>query len=104
MHIKYVGHAIIHTPYPNLELNLVLHVPQSSKYLVSIHKFTSDNNIFFELHPDFFSSRIGSRGKLFFKTGLREVFIPFHEAPLLLLVINNFLVSISHINQDDMLG
>jgi hypothetical protein len=35
-------------------LNHVLDVPQSSKNLASIHKITSDNNVFFELHPDFF--------------------------------------------------
>jgi hypothetical protein len=54
MHIKHVGHAIIHTPYRNLELKHVLHVPQLSKNLASVHKFTSNNNIFFELHLDFF--------------------------------------------------
>jgi hypothetical protein len=54
MHIKHVGHAIIGTPHRDLKLNHILHVPQSSKSLASIHKVTSDNNIFFELHPDFF--------------------------------------------------
>jgi hypothetical protein len=54
MYIKHVGHAIIRTPLHDLKLNHVLHVPQSSKNLASIHKITSDNNVFFELHPDFF--------------------------------------------------
>jgi hypothetical protein len=52
MHIKHVGHAIIHTPYHDLKLNHILHVPQSSKNLASVHKITFDNNVFFELHPD----------------------------------------------------
>jgi hypothetical protein len=52
MHIKHVGHAIIHTPGHDLKLNHILHVPQSSKNLASVHKITSDNNVFFELHPD----------------------------------------------------
>jgi hypothetical protein len=54
MHIKHVGHAIIRTPYRDLKLNHILYVPQSSKNLASVHKITSDNNIFFELHHDFF--------------------------------------------------
>jgi hypothetical protein len=54
MHIKHVGHTIIRTPHHDLKLNHVLHVPQSSKNIASIHKITSDNNVFFELHPDFF--------------------------------------------------
>jgi hypothetical protein len=54
MHIKHVGHAIIRTPYHDLRLNHILHVPQSSKNLASVHKITSDNNVFFELHPDYF--------------------------------------------------
>jgi hypothetical protein len=49
MHIKHIGHAIIRTPLRDLKLDHVLHVPQSSKNLASIHKITSDNNVFFEL-------------------------------------------------------
>jgi hypothetical protein len=52
MHIKHIGHSIIHTPYRDLQLNNILHVPQSSKTLASIHQITYDNNVFFELHPD----------------------------------------------------
>jgi hypothetical protein len=54
MHIKQVGHSIIHTLYRDLQLNNILYVPQSSKNLTSVHRITSDNNVFFELHPDFF--------------------------------------------------
>jgi hypothetical protein len=54
MHIKHVGHAIIRFPHRDLKLNHILHVPQSSKNLASVHKITSDNNILFELYPDFF--------------------------------------------------
>jgi hypothetical protein len=54
MHIKHVGHAIIHTLYHDLKLNHILHVPQSLKNLASVRKITSDNNVFFALHPDFF--------------------------------------------------
>jgi hypothetical protein len=51
MHIKHIGHSTIHTPYHDLHLNNILHVPQSSKSLASVHQITSDNNVFFELHP-----------------------------------------------------
>jgi hypothetical protein len=54
MHIKHVGHSSIHTPYHDLKLNNILHVPQLSKSLASVHRITSDNNVFFELHPDVF--------------------------------------------------
>jgi hypothetical protein len=54
MHVKHVGYAIIHTPHHDLRLNHILHVPQSSKSFASVHKITSNNNAFFELHPDFF--------------------------------------------------
>jgi hypothetical protein len=51
MHIKNIGHSIIHTPYEDLSLS---HVPQATKSLASIHRIASDNKIFFELHPDCF--------------------------------------------------
>jgi hypothetical protein len=53
MHIKHIGHSIIRTPHQDLQLNNIFHVPQSSKNLASIHRIASDNNVFFELHPDF---------------------------------------------------
>jgi hypothetical protein len=46
MHIKHIGHSIIHTPSRDLSLN--------TKNLASVHRIASDNNVFFELHPDFF--------------------------------------------------
>jgi hypothetical protein len=51
MHIKNIGHSIIRTPYRDLSLS---HVPQATKSLASVHRIASDNNIFFELHPNFF--------------------------------------------------
>jgi hypothetical protein len=92
MHIKYVGHAIIRTSYRDLKLNHILHVPQLSKNLASIHKITSDNNVFFELHPDFFFIKDGESRKTL------------HVAPLLPRMINILLVLLSHIKQGGMLG
>jgi hypothetical protein len=54
MHIENIGHSIIRTPYQNLSLSHILHVPQSTKSLASVNRISSDNNVFFELHPDFF--------------------------------------------------
>jgi hypothetical protein len=51
LEIDQVGHSVIHTTTRDLALRNVLYVPQASKNLVSIHKFTLDNRVFFELHP-----------------------------------------------------
>jgi hypothetical protein len=53
MCIKQVGQSIICTPHRNLILNNVLHAPQASKNLASVHRIAFDNNVFFELHPNF---------------------------------------------------
>jgi hypothetical protein len=53
-HITHIGKSIIRTMYCDLALNHVLHSPQTSTNLASVHHITSDNNVFFELHPDFF--------------------------------------------------
>jgi hypothetical protein len=54
MSISHVGHTTIHTPNHDLILKDILHVPSSSKNLVSVHKFTYDNNAFFEFHSWYF--------------------------------------------------
>jgi hypothetical protein len=54
MQISHVDHSTLSTPYGNLLLKNVLHVPSAKKNLVSIHRFTSDNHVFIEYHPYFF--------------------------------------------------
>jgi hypothetical protein len=54
MNIEHIGKFVIPTPYRDLDLHRVLYVPHASKNLGSIHRITSDNNVFFELHPEFF--------------------------------------------------
>jgi hypothetical protein len=54
MHIKRIGHSIIHTSCCDLKLNNILHVSHSSKSLASVYRTPSDNNVFFELHPNVF--------------------------------------------------
>jgi hypothetical protein len=41
-------------PCRNLVLNIVLHVPAATKNLISVHKFTLDNDMFIEFHPFYF--------------------------------------------------
>jgi hypothetical protein len=41
-------------PQKDLKLNNVLYVPEASKNLVSVHRLTSDNNVFLEFHPNLF--------------------------------------------------
>jgi hypothetical protein len=56
MLIFHIGQSTIHFRDCNLILKDILHVPTSSKNLVSVHKFTRDNNAFFEIHPWYFFS------------------------------------------------
>jgi hypothetical protein len=42
--IKHIGSTQFSTPTANFLLNNVLHVPQISKNLISVHKFTKDTN------------------------------------------------------------
>lgn len=57
MEIDYVGHSTLHSQNHTLHLNNILHVPQSSKRLVYVHRFTRDNNAYLEFHPDHFLLR-----------------------------------------------
>jgi hypothetical protein len=54
MCIKHVGQSIIRTPHHNLVLYNVLRVAQALKNLASVHRITSDNNVYFQLDPNFF--------------------------------------------------
>lgn len=54
MSIKHIGQSTVHTLNRDLHLKNILQVPSTKKYLISIHKFTSDNDVFLEFHPDCF--------------------------------------------------
>jgi hypothetical protein len=54
MRIEHNGQSVIPTPYRDLKLHHILYVPQASKNLTSVHRITSDNTVFFELHSNFF--------------------------------------------------
>jgi hypothetical protein len=54
MNISHIGHSVLRTPHGSFDLNNILHVPNTSKNLLSVHKFTLDNHVFIEFHPFFF--------------------------------------------------
>jgi hypothetical protein len=101
MHIAHVGNSIIRTPSCNLKLTNVLHVPQASKNLASIHRITSDNNVFFELHPSFLS-RTGTRGEQFFTIGVKGACTLFRATRPVKLSLNKSLVLSSFLCHDGM--
>jgi hypothetical protein len=48
VNLSFVLHIVILCPYN------VLHVAQALKNLASVHRITSDNNVYFQLDPNFF--------------------------------------------------
>jgi uncharacterized membrane protein YgcG len=54
MNIDHIGHATIKTPSRDLYLRNILHAPQATKNLVSVHRLAADNHAFLEFHPNFF--------------------------------------------------
>jgi histone deacetylase 1/2 len=54
MTIANIGKSIINTNSRPLLLNDVLHVPKTTKNLLSVHKLTRDNDVFIEYHPWYF--------------------------------------------------
>ena len=69
MKVAHIGHSIVKTPKKTLHLNKVLHVPEASQNLLSVHRFTLDNRVLIEFYPYFFlvkdldTRRVLLRGK-----------------------------------------
>ena len=53
LHISSTGSSKFHINSTHFKLNDILHVPLITKNLLSIHKFTLDNNVYVEFHPNF---------------------------------------------------
>ena len=51
MDITHIGNSIVKTPQKIFRLNNVLHIPHASKNLVSVHRFTLDNNVLIIFYP-----------------------------------------------------
>jgi histone deacetylase 1/2 len=54
MDIHHIGHSVIHTPNHDLHLNNILHVPQTTKSLLSTSRLARDNHAFVEYWPNEF--------------------------------------------------
>jgi hypothetical protein len=54
MDISFIGQTTFPTPSRNILLKGILYVSKSKKNLVSVHRLTSDNSVFLELHPTLF--------------------------------------------------
>jgi hypothetical protein len=74
MEISHIGHSVLHTPDSSLHLNNILHVPNASKNLLSVHKLTLDNDIFIEFHALFFLIKDEAMGTTLFKGPCRDAF------------------------------
>ncbi|KAK4272007.1 hypothetical protein QN277_020616 [Acacia crassicarpa] len=54
MSITHHGSSTLHTTSGNFLLSNVLHIPEITKNLLSVHQFCRDNNVFFEFHSGYF--------------------------------------------------
>jgi hypothetical protein len=53
----HIGHSSINIAARPLILLIILHVPNITKSILSIHRFSHDNNVFFEFHLWHFSTK-----------------------------------------------
>ena len=65
--IKHLGSASLSFPNASFKLSDVLHVPQITKNLLSVSKFTSDNDVYFEFHKFFFYVKDLQSGRILLK-------------------------------------
>jgi hypothetical protein len=81
MAINHIYTSIIPTSSCNLTLNNVLHVLTAHKNLLSVHRFTLDNDTFIEFHPYFFVIKDRKHGRCCCTGHVRGggVFILFHR-------------------------
>ncbi|KAJ0981423.1 hypothetical protein J5N97_009678 [Dioscorea zingiberensis] len=54
MPISHIGQTHIPTSNRSLKLQNILHVPSAHRNLISVHRLTSDNNVYLEFHPNYF--------------------------------------------------
>ena len=54
LQIAHIGSTTLSSPSHSLMLKETLHVPLINKNLISVHKFTHDNNVTIEFHPFFY--------------------------------------------------
>ena len=54
LQVANIGSTTISSPSHSFTLKETLHVPLIHKNLISVHKFTHDNNVIVEFHPSFY--------------------------------------------------
>ena len=80
MQISHIFHSCIKTPNRDIHLQNILHVPSTTKNLLSVHKLALDNDIFLNFIHGIFSLRIEPRRKLFLRDGAKVDSTPlFHH-------------------------
>ncbi|CAL9028341.1 unnamed protein product, partial [Prunus brigantina] len=61
--ITHVGSSSFSSSTGSFHLSNILHVPDITKQLLSVHQFSKDNNCYFEFHPSFFVVKDQITGK-----------------------------------------
>ena len=54
LHVAHIGSTTVSSPSRSFSLKETLHMPLIHKNLISVHKFTHDNNVVVEFHPFFY--------------------------------------------------
>jgi hypothetical protein len=100
MAISHIGKSFIHIPTHKLQLSNILHVPNATKSLMSIHHFPWIIMYSLKFTLGSFSLRIGTRGTLFLGGDVLMAFLPY----LPLHNPSSFLSeSINHLSLDGMI-
>jgi histone deacetylase 1/2 len=89
MNIAHVGRCTVHCPSRDFHLNRVLHVPQAHKSLCSVNRFTRDNNVFLEFHPDYFLIKEQETRKVLHRGKCENGLYPLHDSNKQVFVSSN---------------
>ena len=75
--IKHIGTTQLSTPTTSFQLNNVLHVPDISNNLLSVHKFTNDTRTLMEFHPSLFRVKDLATRRLLLQGPSKQGLYPF---------------------------
>ncbi|KAJ0053514.1 hypothetical protein Pint_01446 [Pistacia integerrima] len=67
LHVSHIGSLVLKSPMRTFHLNDTLCVPNIRKNLISMHHFTSQNNVLVEFHPLFFLVKDRTTGAIILK-------------------------------------